>query len=111
MCYVLPNLTQAILEELHEGVCGGHPRSRLLSEKVINQRYYWMTLRKDAEKYVKHCEVCQKFGKIPRLPSILQTPVLAALPFNMWEIDLMEKSPKSRGNNEYLIVAVDYFSK
>lgn len=29
----------------------------------------------------------------------------------MWGIDLMEKFSKSRNGHEYLIVAVDYFSK
>lgn len=70
-----------------------------------------MTLQKDVERYVRYCEVCLKFGKIPRLSSIPQTPVLAAWPFDMWRLDLMGKFPKSRGENEYLIVVVDYFSK
>lgn len=29
----------------------------------------------------------------------------------MWGINLMEKLPRARENHEYLIVAVDYFSK
>lgn len=44
---ILPDLTQSMLEEMHEGVCGGHPRSRPLAKKIINQGFYWLTLRKD----------------------------------------------------------------
>lgn len=33
---ISPSLTRAILEELHEGVRGGHPVSRPLAEKLIN---------------------------------------------------------------------------
>lgn len=78
---------------------------------VINEGYYWITLRKDAERYVKHCEVCKKFGKIPQLPFFPLALVLAVWPFDMWGIDLMKKFSKFRGGNEYLVVTVDYFSK
>lgn len=108
---VPPNITQTILEELHEGVCGGYPGSRPLSKKVINQGYYWMTLQKDEGRYGKRCEVCQKFGKISWQPSVPQTLMLTAWPFDISGIDLMEKFSRSRWGSEYLIVVVDYFSK
>lgn len=50
---ISPALTSVILEELHGGICGGHPRTQVLLERIINQGYYWPTLRNDAEKYVK----------------------------------------------------------
>lgn len=91
-----------------KGVCGGHHGLRPLAEKIINQGFYWMTLRKDATNFVRCCKVYREFGKIPWLPSVPKTPVLAAWSFDMCAIDLMGKFPKYRGS-EYLIVAVDYF--
>lgn len=36
---VLPDRTRQVLEEFHEGICGGHPGVRSLSYKIINQGY------------------------------------------------------------------------
>lgn len=38
-----PNMTHSILEEIHEGICGGHPGARTLATRVIHQGYYWST--------------------------------------------------------------------
>lgn len=108
---VSPKLTGRILQELHEGVCDGHPNTRTLADRVISQCYYWPTLRRDAQSYVKKCRSCQIFDNIPRLPSIEQTPVISAWPFDMWIIDLMGKFPRGKGDMEYLVVIVNYFSK
>lgn len=67
---ISPALTSVILEELHGGICSGHPRTQAVLERIINQGYYWPTLRNDAEKYVKRWESCQKFSNIPRKPSV-----------------------------------------
>lgn len=67
---VPPNMTDVVIKELHEGVYGGHPGARTLSERVINQGYYWPTLRKDAQNFVHKCHSCQIYGDVPRLPSI-----------------------------------------
>lgn len=104
-------MVTAVLEELHEGVCGGHPGAKTLSERVINQGYFWPTLRKDAQDFVRKCYSCQIYGDVPRLPSIGQTSLVTSLPFYMCGIDLMGKFPREKGSFEYLVVAVDYVSK
>lgn len=108
---VPPDMTSAVLCELHEGVCGGHLGARSLSDHVINQGYYWPTLRRDAQDFVKKCHSCQIYGNVRRLPSIRQTLVAISWPFDMWGIDLMGKFPRAKSGFEYLVVAVDYFFK
>ncbi|XP_042400764.1 uncharacterized protein LOC121990755 [Zingiber officinale] len=39
-----------ILQEVHQGSCGGHPGGRSLAKKVILAGYFWPTLQKDASK-------------------------------------------------------------
>lgn len=104
-------MVSAILSELHEGVCGGHPGARSLFERVINQGYYWPTLRRDAQDFVKKCHNCQIYGDVPHLPSIEQTSVVTSWSFDMWGNDLMGKFPRAKSGFEYLVVVVDYFSK
>ena len=36
---VHPKLTESLLEELHEGICGSHTRGRSLAHRVITQGY------------------------------------------------------------------------
>ena len=39
--------------EVHEGICENHSRSQLLVHKLIRDGYYWPTMQKDAQTYVK----------------------------------------------------------
>lgn len=96
---------------MHEGICGRNLGARSLMERVINQGFYWPTLREDAKAYVKSCNKCQVFENVPQLPSIEQMPVVATWPFDMWGMDLMGRFSKARNGYEYLVVAVGYFSK
>lgn len=75
-----PDLTRFVLEEMHEGICGGHPGSRPLAEKIINKGFYWLTLRKDAEDFVKQCEVCQKFWSTSSLQLYGQSKLRLGFP-------------------------------
>ena len=54
--------SELILEELHEGICGSHTGGRSLSYRVITQGYWWLNMQKEAHKYVKKCDQCQRFA-------------------------------------------------
>ena len=47
-----------VMREVHEGICGNHSGSRSLVHKLIRARYYWLTMQKDAQAYVKACDKC-----------------------------------------------------
>ena len=38
---VHPEMTDSLLEELHEGICGSHTNGRSLAHRVITQGYWW----------------------------------------------------------------------
>ena len=38
---VHPKLTESLLEELPEGICGSHTGGRSLAHRVITQGYWW----------------------------------------------------------------------
>ena len=52
-----------VMREVHEGICGDHSGARLLVHKLIRVGYYWPTMLKDAQAYVKACDKCQKIGR------------------------------------------------
>ena len=58
---VHPVVSESLLEELHEGVCRSHTRGKSLSHRAITQGYWWPGMQKDAQKYVRKCDQCQRF--------------------------------------------------
>ena len=47
-----------VMREIHKGVYKNHSVSRSLVHKLVKARYYWPTVQKDAQTYVKACEKC-----------------------------------------------------
>ena len=45
---VHPELTESLLEELHEGICGSHTGGRSFSHKAITQGYWWPNMQREA---------------------------------------------------------------
>ena len=70
-----------VIREVHEGICRNHSGARLLVHKLIRAGYYWPTMLKDAQAYVKAYEKCQRFSNLIRQPSKELTPMTAPWPF------------------------------
>ncbi|XP_077222030.1 uncharacterized protein LOC143855863 [Tasmannia lanceolata] len=73
-----------LIEQTHDGVCGPHMNGKMLSRKILRLGYYWLTMEADCYAYVK----------------------------KLWGIDIIGKiSLKSSSGHEYILVAIDYFTK
>ena len=70
-----------VMREVHEGICGNHSGTRSLVHKLVRAGYYWPTMQKDAEAYVRACDKCQRFSNIIRQPIEELTPMTAPWPF------------------------------
>ena len=66
-----------VMKEVHEGICGNHSRARSLVHKLIRAGYYWPTMLKDTQSYVKACDKCQRFSNLIRQPSEELSPITA----------------------------------
>ena len=64
-----------VMREVHKGICGNHLGARSLVHKLIRAGYYWPTMLKDAQAYVKTCDKCQRFSNLIRQPSEELTPM------------------------------------
>ena len=51
-----PEVVEALLEELHEGICGTHTGGRSLSHRALTQRYWWPSMQKSSQEFVKKCD-------------------------------------------------------
>ncbi|KAL0445645.1 UNVERIFIED_CONTAM: hypothetical protein Slati_1692400 [Sesamum latifolium] len=108
---VNPDKAKYVLREIHEGSCDNHSGGRSLANKVLRQGYYWPTLLKDALSLVRKCSPCQRHGNYQHNPATFMKTVESPCPFDMWGMDIVGKLPRATGQREYLIVAVDYFTK
>ena len=70
-----------MMREVHEGICGNHSGARSIARKLIRVGYYWPTMLKDAQAYVKTYDKCQRFSNLIRQLSEELTPMTAPWPF------------------------------
>ena len=61
-------VSELLLKELHEGICGSHIGGRSLSHRAITQGYWWPNMQKEVQEYMKKCDQCQRFAPIRRSP-------------------------------------------
>ncbi|XP_023882112.2 uncharacterized protein LOC111994457 [Quercus suber] len=88
-----PEEVDYVMREVHEGICGNHSGSRLLVHKLVRAGYFWPTMKKDAEAYVKTCDKCQRFSNIIRQPTEELTLITAPWLFAQWGLDIMGPLP------------------
>ena len=53
-----------VLAHYHSYACSGHHGIMNTAAKVVTTGFYWPTLPKDVEEFVKSCERCQRVGNI-----------------------------------------------
>nr|GEZ23932.1 reverse transcriptase domain-containing protein [Tanacetum cinerariifolium] len=95
-----------ILEACHNGPTGGHHGANLTAKKVFDAGFFWPTIYKDAHELVKHCDSCQRQGKISQRNEIPQNAIQICEIFDVWGIDFMGPFPSSRGNKYILVAAL-----
>ncbi|GJV60564.1 reverse transcriptase domain-containing protein [Tanacetum coccineum] len=92
------------------GPTGGHYVADITAMKVFEYGFYWPTIFKDATRYVRECDACQRAENISSRNQVPLTNILVSEVFDIWGIDFMGPFPSSQ-NNKYILVAVDYVSK
>ena len=104
-------MSESLLKELHEGICGSYTRGRSLSHRAITQGYWWPNMQKEAQEYVRKCDQCQRFAPNIHQSGGILNPLSSPWPFAQWGLDIIGPFPKALGNKKYLLVSTDYFTK
>ncbi|XP_037495260.1 uncharacterized protein LOC119370682 [Jatropha curcas] len=66
----------------------------------------------DCVNYVRHCKACQYHDNKSHLPAVELHPIAPSWPFSTWGIDIIGKiTPTASNDHQYILVAVDYFSR
>ena len=100
-----------VMREVHEGIYGNHSGSRSLVHKLVRVGYYWPTMQKDAEAYVKACDKCQRFSNIIRQPTEKLALMTAPWSFAQWGLNIIGPFPTVVRQLKFLVIGIDYFTK
>ncbi|XP_072064442.1 uncharacterized protein [Arachis hypogaea] len=103
--------TEAVLDEVHNGICGNHFGKKSLARKVIRAGFFWPTLQKDAVNFVNKFQPYQMHANFHVTPPEEPICVTSPCPFAKWGLDLLGPFPQVPGQVKFLIVGVDYFTK
>ena len=107
LCIPDNSLRVKIIKELHdEGHVG---RDRTL--QLVRDSYFWPTIRREVERYVERCQVCQvSKGKATNAGLYLPLPV-PTQPWTDISMDFVLGLPRTQRGFDSIFVVVDRFSK
>ncbi|RVW74208.1 Ribonuclease HI [Vitis vinifera] len=101
-----------VMREFHAGVCEPHMGGHMLARKIMRTGYFWLTMETDCCHFVQRCLECQIHGDLIHVPPSELHALTSPWPFSVWGIDIIGKiSPKSSSGHEFILVAIDYFTK
>ena len=100
------------MRKVHAGVCGPHMGEHMLASKIMRTDYLWLTMETDCCQFVKKCSKCQIHSDLIHAPPLELHALTSSWLFSVWGIDIIGKiSPKSFSGHEFILVAIDYFTK
>ena len=104
--------TDRVMRKVHVGVCGPHIWGHMLAHKIMRTDYFWLTMETNCCQFVQRCPECQIHGDLIHVPSLELHALTSPWPFSVWGIDIIGKiSLKSSCGLEFILVAIDYFTK
>ena len=85
---------------------------RMLAKKILRIGYYWNTMETDYVDFVKSCHDCKTHANLNHVPLSELYSMTSPWPFSVWGIDVIGRiALKASNGHEYILVAIDYFTK
>lgn len=47
------------MQTYHDGICGGHLNGIAIAKHILRIGYYWPTMERDSQEYIKKCFKCE----------------------------------------------------
>ncbi|GKB42846.1 reverse transcriptase domain-containing protein [Tanacetum coccineum] len=91
-----PCETLKILAHCHLRPTGGHHSASVTAKKVYESGFYWPSVFKYANEYVRRCDACQRLGNISSRNEMPQNNIQVCEVFDVWGLDFMGPFPESR---------------
>nr|GFB49611.1 reverse transcriptase domain-containing protein [Tanacetum cinerariifolium] len=81
-----------ILNACHSGPTRGHYEASYTAKKVFDSGLYWPSIYKDAFELVKHCDSCQRQGKVSQKDEMPQNFIQICEIFDVWALTSWDRS-------------------
>ncbi|GKB03179.1 reverse transcriptase domain-containing protein [Tanacetum coccineum] len=88
-----------------------HSGQRSIVAKAIRLGYNWPTMHKDTQNIIRKCDDCQVHRPVPKNPQQKLTLITSPWPFHKWGINISGPFPEAQGKVNFLIIAINYFTK
>ncbi|XP_022846354.1 uncharacterized protein LOC111369103 [Olea europaea var. sylvestris] len=76
---IRPIEAKEIMFEVYVKTCGSHQEAISLAFKILQQGYYWPTMREDAKELVRKCDTCQHYGNLIHVPAEQQAAIFGVV--------------------------------
>ena len=106
-----PKVVERLLEELHEGICGSHTGGRSLAHRTLIQGYWWPSMQKTSQDYMKTCVQCQRYTPNIHQSGGVLNPLSSSWSFAQWGLEIVGPFLQVIGNQRWLLVSTYYFTK
>lgn len=107
LCIPESSLRLQIIKELHgEGHVG-----RDCTLHLVTSSYFWPSLRRDVERYVVRCQVCQASKGHASNAGLYMPLPIPTQPWSDISVDFVLGLPRTRPGHDSIMVVVDRFSK
>ena len=104
------DLRHRLLAEYHGSLVGGHAGTSRTYARLA-QQFFWVNMRRDIQRFIQQCQVCQRAKHTTTSPGGLLQPL--PIPHHIWEeisMDFITGLPPSKGYS-VIFVVVDRLSK
>eukprot|EP00762_Andalucia_godoyi_P005374 ANDGO_06758.mRNA.1 Retrovirus-related Pol polyprotein from transposon 412 len=108
-CFTLDASHERDLKEVHNCVVG-HRGIRATLDLLKSNGKSWPSMEQDVESFIRSCPTCQKIRTGPDSQSSVGTTMVEE-PFHTVAIDTVGPLPADADGNQYIIVAIDCFSR
>jgi transposase InsO family protein len=108
---VVPNsLHRELLLWSHESPTAGHFGRDRTYHKLAS-RYFWHSMRKDVESWVRGCVSCQSRKTPPAMKRAPLQPIVSSEPWERLIMDIKGPLVQTKAGNKYILVVMDHFTK
>ena len=106
-----PDIKKLIIEEIHQGMGGGHFGSKKTLEKV-SRNYYWEKMANSIDNFVKSCDACQRSKSSMQKPYGLLNPIPPPNDkFETVSMDFIGPLRTTANGYDGILVIIDMFTK
>ena len=105
------NFKKLILEEIHQGLGGGHMGYKKTLEKAA-RHFYWEKMPITVKKFVDSCDTCQRIKSSTQKPYGLLSPIPPPTDkFQTYSMDFIGPLPITKKGYNAILVIVNTFTK